>query len=579
MLEFAVSKLKKFARAIDVRIQRNKYGYIDKLPKDIEYPEGGLYDVIYESSCKWPYNIALTYFNYDVTYKELIKKIDRVARALKHIGVKKGDTVSVCMPNTPESVYMFYAINEVGAVANMIHPLSSEQEIEEYVNKAKSKVLLVIDITYPKVENIVKNTGLEQVIVVSATRSMDLLVRALYAITKGRKNHVKRTQVVTTWDKFLSGASKFIGNPHARVNANDPAVILYSGGTTGKPKGIVLTNLNFNSQSLGAKYLVPELLKTRHAMLCFLPNFHAFGLGVCIHLPLFSGMRAVLIPQFSAKKLRSYISRYRINILVGVPTLYEYMTKIKFGPRELRRIKGAVSGGDMVSQALKNEINTFFNEHGSKAMIHNGYGLTEAAGGMIFSPASIAKGEDVIGYPLPDSEVLIVDLNTHRPVPANTDGEILVRGLTVMKEYLDEPQETKAAFAEIEGKKWLKTGDIGHVDERGVVYFKSRLKRMIITNGYNVYPSNIDEITLKSEFVSKCACIGVPDKLRGEIIKVVIVPKNSASPRIIKKDLSKIYRKYLAKYEMPREFSFRDDLPKTKLGKVDFLALINESSD
>ncbi|MBQ9018563.1 acyl--CoA ligase [Candidatus Saccharibacteria bacterium] len=579
MLEFAVSKLKKFARAIDVRIQRNKYGYIDKLPKDIEYPEGGLYDVIYESSCKWPYNIALTYFNYDVTYKELIKKIDRVARALKHIGVKKGDTVSVCMPNTPESVYMFYAINEVGAVANMIHPLSSEKEIEEYVNKAKSKVLLVIDITYPKVENIVKNTGLEQVIVVSATRSMDLLVRALYAITKGRKNHVKRTQVVTTWDKFLSGASKFIGNPHARVNANDPAVILYSGGTTGKPKGIVLTNLNFNSQSLGAKYLVPELLKTRHAMLCFLPNFHAFGLGVCIHLPLFSGMRAVLIPQFSAKKLRSYISRYRINILVGVPTLYEYMTKIKFGPRELRRIKGAVSGGDMVSQALKNEINTFFNEHGSKAMIHNGYGLTEAAGGMIFSPASIAKGEDVIGYPLPDSEVLIVDLNTHRPVPANTDGEILVRGLTVMKEYLDEPQETKAAFAEIEGKKWLKTGDIGHVDERGVVYFKSRLKRMIITNGYNVYPSNIEEITLKSEFVSKCACIGVPDKLRGEIIKVVIVPKNSASPRIIKKDLSKIYRKYLAKYEMPREFSFRDDLPKTKLGKVDFLALINESSD
>ena len=579
MLEFAVSKLKKFARAIDVRIQRNKYGYIDKLPKDIEYPEGGLYDVIYESSCKWPYNIALTYFNYDVTYKELIKKIDRVARALKHIGVKKGDTVSVCMPNTPESVYMFYAINEVGAVANMIHPLSSEKEIEEYVNKAKSKVLLVIDITYPKVENIVKNTGLEQVIVVSATRSMDLLVRALYAITKGHKNHVKRTQVVTTWDKFLSGASKFIGNPHARVNANDPAVILYSGGTTGKPKGIVLTNLNFNSQSLGAKYLVPELLKTRHAMLCFLPNFHAFGLGVCIHLPLFSGMRAVLIPQFSAKKLRSYISRYRINILVGVPTLYEYMTKIKFGPRELRRIKGAVSGGDMVSQALKNEINTFFNEHGSKAMIHNGYGLTEAAGGMIFSPASIAKGEDVIGYPLPDSEVLIVDLNTHRPVPANTDGEILVRGLTVMKEYLDEPQETKAAFAEIEGKKWLKTGDIGHVDERGVVYFKSRLKRMIITNGYNVYPSNIEEITLKSEFVSKCACIGVPDKLRGEIIKVVIVPKNSASPRIIKKDLSKIYRKYLAKYEMPREFSFRDDLPKTKLGKVDFLALINESSD
>ena len=576
MLEFALSRLKKITRAVDMRIQRNKYGYIDKLPEDIKYPEGGLYDAIYESSKKWPHNIAITYYNYDVTYKELIKKINRVAKALKHIGVEKSDTVSICMPNTPEAVYMFYAINEVGAVANMIHPLSSEKEIEEYVNKAKSKVLLVIDIAYPKVENIIKNTELEQVIVVSATRSMDLLVRAVYWLTKGRKNHVKRTQVVTTWDKFVTGATKFVGDPQANVDAADPAVILYSGGTTGKPKGIVLTNLNFNSQSLGARYLVPELLKSRFAMLCFLPNFHAFGLGVCIHLPLFSGMRTVLIPQFNAKKLRSYISRYRINILVGVPTFYEYMTRIKFRPRELKRIKGAVSGGDVVSQALKNEINTLFREHGSKAMIHNGYGLTEAAGGMVFAPATVAANEDVIGYPLPDSEVLIVDPKTYTPVPVGTDGEILVRGLTVMKEYLGEPRETKAAFITINGKTWLKTGDIGHVDERGIVYFRTRLKRMIITNGYNVYPSNIEEVTLKCPLVSKCACIGVPDKLRGEVVKIIIVPKNDASPRVIKKELGRIYRKYLAKYEIPREYGFRQSLPKTKLGKVDFMALTRD---
>ena len=576
MLEFALSRLKKITRAVDMRIQRNKYGYIDKLPEDIKYPEGGLYDAIYESSKKWPHNIAITYYNYDVTYKELIKKINRVAKALKHIGVEKSDTVSICMPNTPEAVYMFYAINEVGVVANMIHPLSSEKEIEEYVNKAKSKVLLVIDIAYPKVETIIKNTELEQVIVVSATRSMDLLVRAVYWLTKGRKNHVKRTQVVTTWDKFVTGATKFVGDPQANVDAADPAVILYSGGTTGKPKGIVLTNLNFNSQSLGARYLVPELLKYSFAMRCFLPNFHAFGLGVCIHLPLFSGMRTVLIPQFNAKKLRSYISRYRINILVGVPTFYEYMTRIKFRPRELKRIKGAVSGGDVVSQALKNEINTLFREHGSKAMIHNGYGLTEAAGGMVFAPATVAANEDVIGYPLPDSEVLIVDPKTYTPVPVGTDGEILVRGLTVMKEYLGEPRETKAAFTTINGKTWLKTGDIGHVDERGVVYFKTRLKRMIITNGYNVYPSNIEEVTLKCSLVSKCACIGVPDKLRGEVVKIVIVPKGDASPRIIKKELGKIYRKYLAKYEIPREYGFRQSLPKTKLGKVDFVALTRD---
>lgn len=573
MLEFVYNKVKKAVRTVDMYLERSKYGYIEKLPKDIHYFEGGLYDVVYESSCKWPHNTAISYYSSEITYKELIKKIDRVARALKALGVEKGDKVTVCMPNTPEEVYMFYAINEVGAIANMIHPLSSEKEIEEYVNRADSKVMLCIDISYPKVEAIIKDTNLEHVIVVSATRSMDFIVRALYHLTKGRKNHVKKTQTITTWDRFLLGAKKYVGNPHARVNANDPAVILYSGGTTGKPKGVVLTNLNFNAQALGAKYLVPELLKTRYSMLTFLPNFHAFGLGVCMHIPFYCGMRIVLIPQFNAKKLRSYIKKYRINILVGVPTVFEYIRKVKFGRNELRRIKGVVSGGDMVSQSLKEEINKFLSDHGSKTILQNGYGLTEAAGGMVFSPASIANDPSVIGFPLPDSEVLIVDLKTDKPVPTGEDGEILVRGLTVMKEYLNNKEATKETFVVKNGKKWLRTGDIGFLDERGAVFFKGRVKRMIITNGYNVYPSNIEEVSLKSKYVSGCACIGVPDKLRGEIVKVFIVAKNGATERMIRKDLARIYKQYLAKYEIPREMAFIDEFPKTKLGKIDFIAL------
>lgn len=579
MLEFTFNKIKKLVREVDMRLERSKYGYIEKLPEEIEYFEGGLYDVVYESSCKWPHNVAISYYDLDITYRELIKKIDKTARALKAIGVKKGDRVTICMPNTPEEVYMFYAINEVGAVANMIHPLSSEKEIEDYVNRAGSKVMLVIDISYPKVESIIRNTNLEKVIVVSATRSMDFLVRAAYALTNGRKNHMKRSQQVIRWDKFMRLSSDFVGNPHARVNAEDPAVILYSGGTTGKPKGVVLSNLNFNSQALGAKYLVPELLRARYSMLTFLPNFHAFGLGVCMHIPFYCGMRIVLIPQFNAKKLRRYISRYKINILVGVPTVFDYMTKIKFGPRELRRIKGVVSGGDMVSTALKRRFNTFLAAHGSKAMLHNGYGLTEAAGGMVFSPASIAAGDGVVGFPLPDSEVVILDLKTGKPVKTGEDGEICVRGLTIMKEYLDDPSETKAAFIKVRGKKFLKTGDVGFVDERGIVYFKSRIKRMIITNGYNVYPANIEEISLKSELVANAACVGIPDDLRNEIVKVFVVLKPGASPRAARKDLGRIYKKYLAKYEIPREIEFVPDLPKTKFGKVDFLALLSREKE
>ena len=572
-LEFVYKKIKNTLRKIDMKLERAKYNYIEKMPKDIEYPEGGLYDVVYESYCKWPHNVALQYFDNEITYKDLIKKINKVAAALKAIGAEKGDMITVCMPNTPEAIYMFYAINEIGAIANMVHPLSSENEIEDYVNQTHSKIILVIDISYPKVEAIIKNTELEQVIVVSPTRSMDMLVRAIYKLTKGRKNHIKKSQHVITWDQFLQKASKYIGNPHARVNAKDEAVIMYSGGTTGKPKGIILTNLNFNAQALGAKYLVPELFKTDHSFMAFLPNFHAFGLGCCIHMPLFNGARSFLIPQFNPKKFKGYITKYKVNILVGVPTVFDYLTKIKFKKNELKTVKFVVSGGDMISMANKEKINDFLHAHGSKALIENGYGLTEASGGFIFSPTSVAEDPDGIGFPLPDNEILIMDLKSKKEAKLGEDGEILVRGISVMKGYLNKPKETAEAFIEVGGKKYLRTGDIGYIDDTGLIHFRSRLKRMIISNGYNIYPTNIEDVTMKCKHVAAVAAVGREDKLRGEKVVVFVVPEKDASERAIKKELNTIYKKNLAKYEIPREIRFIAELPKTKLAKVDFKAL------
>ena len=556
-----------------MKLERAKYNYIEKMPKDIEYPEGGLYDVVYESYCKWPHNVALQYFDNEITYKDLIKKINKVAAALKAIGAERGDMITVCMPNTPEAIYMFYAINEIGAIANMVHPLSSENEIEDYVNQTHSKIILCIDISYPKVEAIIKNTELEQVIVVSPTRSMDMLVRAIYKLTKGRKNHIKKSQHVITWDQFLQKASKYIGNPHARVNAKDEAVIMYSGGTTGKPKGIILTNLNFNAQALGAKYLVPELFKTDHSFMAFLPNFHAFGLGCCIHMPLFNGARSFLIPQFNPKKFKGYITKYKVNILVGVPTVFDYLTKIKFKKNELKTVKFVVSGGDMISMANKEKINDFLHAHGSKALIENGYGLTEASGGFIFSPTSVAEDPDGIGFPLPDNDILIMNLKSMKEAKTGEDGEILVRGVSVMKGYLNKPKETAEAFIEVGGKKYLRTGDIGYIDDTGLVHFRSRLKRMIISNGYNIYPTNIEDVTMRCKHITACAAVGSEDKLRGEKVVVFVVPEKDASERAIKKELNTIYKKNLAKYEIPREIRFLDELPKTKLAKVDFKAL------
>ena len=572
-LEYIYNKIKNTMKKIDMKLERTKYSYIDKMPKNIEYFEGGLYDAIYESSCKWPHNVAIEYFETQVTYREMIKRINKVAAALKAIGAEKGERITVCMPNTPESVYAIYAINEIGAVANMVHPLSSENEIEDYLNQAESRIMFCIDVSYPKVEAILKNTSVEQVIVVSPTRSMSLIVRVIYKLTKGRKNHIKKSQQITTWDKFLSKASKYIGNPHARVNAEDDAMIMYSGGTTGQPKGIVLSNLNFNAQALGAKYLVPELFKPEFSFMAFLPNFHAFGFGCCIHMPLYSGARTFLIPQFNPKKLKQYITKYKVSILVGVPTVFDYLTKIKFKKDTLKTVKFAVSGGDMISMATKEKINEFLEAHGSKAVMENGYGLTEASGGFIFSPRSIANDPDAVGYPLPDNEVLILDIKTQKPVPTGEDGEIVVRGMCVMKRYLGKPKETEEAFIKVGNKKFLRTGDIGYIDKEGVVHFRSRLKRMIISNGYNIYPANIESVTQKCQLVASCAAVGREDKLRGEKVVVFIVAKESASERQIKKELSSIYKKNLAKYEIPREIRFIDALPQTKLAKVDFKAL------
>lgn len=572
-LEFIYRKIKNTLRKLDMRLTRAKYGYIDKLPSHIKYFEGGMYDAIYEAACKYPHNVALEFSDAQITYKDMIKKINRVAAALKALGVEKGDRITICMPNTPETVYMFYAINEIGAVANMVHPLSSEREIEDYLCRADSRIMFCVDITYPRVEAIIKNTPVERVIVVSPTRSMDFIVRVIYKLTKGRKNHINKSQRVTTWDQFLLKANRFIGNPHTRVNPEDDAVIMYSGGTTGKPKGIVLSNLNFNAQALGAKYLVPNLFKTDRSFLAFLPNFHAFGLGCCIHMPLYFGARSFLIPQFNPKKLKQYITKYKVDVLIGVPTVFEYLTKIKFKKDGLKNVKYVVSGGDVISMTNKEKINDFLRAHGSKAVIENGYGLTEASGGFIFSPKSVARDPDGIGYPLPDNDVRIYDLETGKEAPVGGDGEIIVRGLCVMKEYLNDPETTAQAFVKLGKKKYLRTGDIGYIDERGLVHFRSRLKRIIISNGYNIYPATIEDITAKCDKVAACAVVGHPDKLRGEKIVTFVVPVEGASRYTIKRELMSIYKEYLAKYEIPREIRFIDKLPQTKLAKVDFRAL------
>ena len=573
MFEKLYLKLRNTYRKISVKIINKWHYHHKKLPKNVKYFEGSLYDAVYESTLKYPYNTAIEYENNQITYKQLIKKINKVAKALKTLGVNKGEKVTICMPNTPEEVTMFYAINEIGAVANMIHPLSSEKDIEYYLNKSNSKVMLCIDIAYKKVNNIIDNTSLEKVIVTSATKSMERITAFLYWLLKGRKINIKENEKIILWDHFIAKANLYNEDPYEQVASNDPAVILYSGGTTGKPKGVVISNYSFNAQALQSKYTEPEALEPENAFLTFLPNFHAFGIGICTHTPLYNGMRAILIPQFNAKKFKKYLRKYKFNVLCGVPTLYDAVSKMKFRKNELSTLKLVVCGGDAMSIDLKKRVNAFLKEYGCKTELKIGYGLTESSGVVSLSPDGILDESDVIGYPFPNTEFKIIDINTKKETPLGEDGELIISGPNIMLEYLDELEETKNTLFQMDGKTWLHTGDIACVDKRGLFHYKSRLKRMIITSGYNVYPSHVEEILTNHEAILKCAVIGIKNESKGETVKAFIVLREGYNNLLTKSSIQKYMKENLAKFEIPREIRYIDDLPTTLVGKIAYKEL------
>lgn len=573
MFEKLYLKLRNTYRKIGVKIINKWHYHHKKLPKNVKYFEGSLYDTIYESALKYPYNTAIEYENNQITYKQLIKKINKVAKALKALGVNKGDKVTICMPNTPEEVTMFYAINEIGAVANMIHPLSSEKDIEYYLNKSNSKIMLCIDIAYKKVNNIIDNTSLEKVIVTSATKSMERITAFLYWLLKGRKINIKENEKIMLWDHFTAKANLYKEDPYEEVAPNDPAVILYSGGTTGKPKGVVISNYSFNAQALQSKYTEPEALEPENAFLTFLPNFHAFGIGICTHTPLYNGMHAILIPQFNAKKFKKYLRKYKFNVLCGVPTLYDAVSKMKFHKNELNILKLVVCGGDAMSIDLKNRVNTFLKEYGCNTELKIGYGLTESSGVVSLSPDGILDESDVIGYPFPNTEFKIININTQKETPLGEDGELIISGPNIMLEYLDEPEETKNTLFQMDGKTWLHTGDIACVDKRGLFHYKSRLKRMIITSGYNVYPSHVEEILTNHEAILKCAVIGIKNESKGEIVKAFIVLREGYNNLLTKSSIQKYMKENLAKFEIPREIRYIEELPTTLVGKIAYKEL------
>lgn len=553
--------------------------YYKKEERKIKVEDISIYEMLEKCSIGREKNIALNYYGKQINYKEFLHKINQAANAFCSQGIRRGDIVTICMPNTPEALIAFYAINKIGAIANMIHPLSGEKEIKEYLTTTHSVMLIMIDICYEKVKNIIKETDVYKTIVISASDSMNFFLAFGYQVTQGHKvKKPKRSEEYVYWKDFIRKGLNYHAKEDYHTTKQTPAVILHSGGTTGSPKGIILTNGNFNALTEQAK-IVFKNIESKEKVLAIMPIFHGFGLGVSINAPLDLGCEVILIPQFNAKKFDKLIEKYKPNILFGVPTLYEALINTKNDKLNLKMLKYIISGGDSLSPSLERRINVFLSNHGADITISQGYGMTESLAAVALSFGEANKPGS-IGIPFPSNYMKIVKPGTQDEVAYGEDGEICISGPTVMVGYLDNEKETNEMLQiHKDGMVWLHTGDIGMMDEDGVIYYKQRLKRMIISSGYNVYPAYVEQVIEEHPAVLKCTVIGIPHPYKIEVPKAYIVLKNEYNPLTVKKSIKEHCRKNLAKYAIPAEFEYRKSLPKTLIGKVDFKKLQEESRE
>jgi long-chain acyl-CoA synthetase len=435
---------------------------------------------------------------------------------------------------------------------------------------------------YPKFQSIRDKLHIRALIITGIEDALSGPMKLGYLATQGRKIAPvpKDDSLVLFWKDFLRGGEHYTASFAVTRKGSDTAAILYSGGTTGTTKGILLSNLNFNALGLqtGA---AGDCLKAGHKMLSIMPIFHGFGLGVCIHTVLIHSATCILVPQFTVESYAALLKKHKPNYIAGVPTLYEALLRLKKAEKlDLSQLEGIFSGGDSLSIELKHKVDAFLQAHGSKEQIREGYGTTECVTASCLTPKN-AYHEGSIGIPFPDTYYKIVTPATHDEVPYGTVGEICISGPTVMQGYMNQPKETAQTLQFHEdGLIWLHTGDLGSMDEQGFIYFKQRLKRMIITSGYNVYPSQVENVIDAHEAVLMSTVIGVKDDYRMQRVKAFVVLRPGYKPSAeLEASIREHCKKHVAKYAMPREIEFRDALPKTLVGKVAYTVLEREEAE
>jgi len=547
------------------------------VPHEVNFPKISMYESVALAVADFHDRIAYDFMGKKVTYLDFKKEIDQCANALAALGLKKGDRVTISMPTSPPGIICFYAVNKLGGVASMIHPLSTESEIEFYCRVSNSRFALTMDMWLNAFRPAARRAGVEKVLICRMQDYLPKHLAKLYWLKAGRKNPPipKDDPMIVDWKKWVMKTEHPLAM-RASVDTHDLAVILYSGGTTGTPKGIMLSNYNFVSEGLMCANWVgmnPEYSD----ILAMLPIFHGFGLGVCVNTALSNGGKSILVPMFDAD-LAAKMMKKKPNFIIGVPTLYEALSKSeKFNKSDLTSLYACFSGADTLSRVLKERFENIVERQGGRGVrLLEGYGLTEAVTAIMAMPVKEYR-EGSIGVPFPNMLAKIVKRGTNDEAAAGEEGEICVHGPAVMMGYLDLPEESaKVLKKHDDGLMWLHTGDIATMDEDGFFYFKLREKRMIKSSGMNVYPAQVEGQLARHEAVDECCVIGVPDMDQVEKVKAFVVLKKEfqakAGPEL-EKDIISFCRKDLIKWSCPREVEFVDEIPKTKVGKIAFKEL------
>ncbi|WEG13937.1 AMP-binding protein [Pullulanibacillus sp. KACC 23026] len=549
--------------------------WFEQYPEDIspvnEYDNRPLYEFLRDTGVKHPNKTAIHFLGKEMTFGELLNEVAAFADQLNQLGIKKGDRVAIMLPNCPQAVIAYYGILFAGAIVVETNPLYMDRELEHQMNDSETEFIVCLDALIPRITRVMGKTRLKTVIVTGIQDYLPFPKNLLYPLTPKNKAPKKsewaqRSGFYSFKELIKKGNSQF--QPVPVSGKEDLALLQYTGGTTGLAKGVMLTHYNLIANTIQSQKWMYKSTYGEETLLCVLPFFHVYGMTIAMNLGILFASKMVLLPRFDVEEVLSTIQKQKVTLFPGAPTMYiGLINHPKVSDYDLSSIKACISG----SAPLPPEVQETF-ERLTNGKLVEGYGLSEASP---VTHCNLIWGERVkgsIGLPYPDTDVRLVSPETGEEVGVNEVGELVVKGPQVMKGYWKRPEETASVLKD----GWLYTGDMAYMDENGYFYIVDRKKNMIIASGYNIYPREVEDVLFEHPDVQEAAVVGIPHPYRGETVKAFVVLKEGR--KVNEKVLDQHCRARLAAYKVPRLYEFREELPKTTIGKVLKRTLLDEET-